>query len=269
MAITLDFPGGSGGGSWGAITGTLSAQTDLQAALDAKLNLAGGTLTGALTINAASGPFLDIKQSSVDVFKVSSTASGTCLDSLSGAGCQALMGPGGIYLGRRDDSTPATASGYEAWIGNYNGSGINIRGSGFYGFGDSSGNNLHSIRHAAFYYGGAAATIQMGANHATTATHQTFKAHDVTTGAGADLILQGGAGSANDGYVKIGTATGGLAFFGAAGSPLISGNTNTNISSAGVGSALLDDTQSDGGLAGGAYTFGGLVAALKSYGIIG
>lgn len=39
----------SGGAStWGTITGTLSAQTDLQSALDAKLALAGGSLTGAL-----------------------------------------------------------------------------------------------------------------------------------------------------------------------------------------------------------------------------
>lgn len=59
MAITLNFPGGSGGGSWGAITGTLSAQTDLQSALDAKLPLTGGTLTGPLIMDvngAASTP---------------------------------------------------------------------------------------------------------------------------------------------------------------------------------------------------------------------
>lgn len=53
--------GGSGGAAWGDITGTLSAQTDLQAALDAKLALAGGTMTGALvnsTNGAASTPSL-------------------------------------------------------------------------------------------------------------------------------------------------------------------------------------------------------------------
>lgn len=38
----------SGSSAWGGITGTLSAQTDLQTALDAKLALAGGTMTGAL-----------------------------------------------------------------------------------------------------------------------------------------------------------------------------------------------------------------------------
>jgi hypothetical protein len=32
---------------WGEISGTLSSQTDLQNALDAKLNLTGGTLTDA------------------------------------------------------------------------------------------------------------------------------------------------------------------------------------------------------------------------------
>jgi hypothetical protein len=42
------------GVAWGAITGTLSSQTDLQTALNAKLNLSGGTLTGDLTISKAS-----------------------------------------------------------------------------------------------------------------------------------------------------------------------------------------------------------------------
>lgn len=38
--------------AWGGITGTLSAQTDLQTALDAKLNLSGGTMTGILAMGA-------------------------------------------------------------------------------------------------------------------------------------------------------------------------------------------------------------------------
>ena len=47
--------GGGGGGTWGSITGTLSGQTDLQSALDAKLNLTGGTMTGTLVV-----PTIDI-----------------------------------------------------------------------------------------------------------------------------------------------------------------------------------------------------------------
>lgn len=38
------------GGVWGEITGTLSNQTDLQTALDGKLSLSGGTITGNVTI---------------------------------------------------------------------------------------------------------------------------------------------------------------------------------------------------------------------------
>jgi hypothetical protein len=38
--------------AWGGVTGTLSAQTDLQAALDARLGLAGGLMTGALGVVA-------------------------------------------------------------------------------------------------------------------------------------------------------------------------------------------------------------------------
>ena len=48
-----------GTAAWGEITGTLSNQTDLQSALDAKLNLTGGTLTGNLTISKAS-PLLKV-----------------------------------------------------------------------------------------------------------------------------------------------------------------------------------------------------------------
>lgn len=44
----------SGGGAWGSITGTLADQTDLAAALAAKLDLAGGTMTGAL-VNSTNG----------------------------------------------------------------------------------------------------------------------------------------------------------------------------------------------------------------------
>lgn len=40
-----------GGVEWGAITGTLSDQTDLQAALDAKVDVGGDTMTGALVLS--------------------------------------------------------------------------------------------------------------------------------------------------------------------------------------------------------------------------
>lgn len=56
LVATVASGGGGGGGAaaWGSITGTLSAQTDLQTALDAKLNLTGGTVTGQLILQNAS-----------------------------------------------------------------------------------------------------------------------------------------------------------------------------------------------------------------------
>jgi hypothetical protein len=52
----------------------------------------------------------------------------------------------------------------------------------------------------------AAATLQLGADHATTATNQRIKAHDVTTGTGASLTLSGGTGSVAGGSVIIATS---------------------------------------------------------------
>ena len=49
----------------------------------------------------------------------------------------------------------------------------------------------------------AAATLQLGQNHASTPTAQTFKAHNVTTGTGASLELAGGTGSAARGAVTL------------------------------------------------------------------
>lgn len=64
-----------------------------------------------------------------------------------------------------------------------------------------------------FWGRAAAATWQAGENHATTATHQTIKAHDVTAGNGSDLTLTGGSGGGggSDGAVVLGDG-GGLAF---------------------------------------------------------
>lgn len=53
----------------------------------------------------------------------------------------------------------------------------------------------------------SAATLQLGVDHATTPTAQTIKAHDVTTGTGADLILSGGSGSSASGKVYLVTKT--------------------------------------------------------------
>lgn len=51
-----------------------------------------------------------------------------------------------------------------------------------------------------------AATVQFGLDHATTATNQLIKAHDVTTGTGASMTIAGGKGSAAGGAVILATS---------------------------------------------------------------
>lgn len=68
----------------------------------------------------------------------------------------------------------------------------------------SWGNSGATATQRTFVSGSLAdATLQLGKLHATTATNQTVKAHDVTTGTGADLILSGGTGSVANGHVII------------------------------------------------------------------
>lgn len=52
-------------------------------------------------------------------------------------------------------------------------------------------------------HGGTTGLWILGLTHATTATHQTIRAHSVTSGAGPNLILSGGNGSSSNGVVII------------------------------------------------------------------
>ena len=52
----------------------------------------------------------------------------------------------------------------------------------------------------------SAAVVQFGMDHATTAISQTIKAHDVTTGTGAAMNIQGGTGSTAGGAVTLSTS---------------------------------------------------------------
>ena len=241
-----------GSATFATLGGVPGDNAALAAALAAKLDKAGGTMTGALNLSAGTNaaPSVNFGDASTGLYKYATNNIGvTCNGTMRWCWNQ----DGSLY---NNGAALVMNSSYAVMPALY------LRTNGLCMLLGAS-DDVRIER-------AAAATLQLGSNHATTATAQTIKAHNVTTGVGADLILKGGTGSVADGYVKIGASTGGLAFFGAGGSLLISGNTSTNISSAGAGNPLLDDTQSDGGIGGGgAYTFGGLVAALKSYGIIG
>ena len=116
----------------------------------------------------------------------------------------------------------------------------------------------------------AAASLQLGSNHDTTPTSQTIKAHNVTTGTGADLVLTGGTGSVNNGMVKLSNASGevrmsvgdaGVGFFTTAPQPQA---TTSGIGSPhypGSGTGVTDDSTFDG------YTIGQIVSGLRSFGL--
>ena len=84
-----------------------------------------------------------------------------------------------------------------------------------------------------------AAVLQLGENHATIATAQTIKAHDVITGTGADLVLSGGTGSVANGKVQIDTNLL-LSAMSGGGNRLLVTDTSGNIAALTTGSAITD-----------------------------
>jgi hypothetical protein len=139
--------GGASAGSWGSIGGTLSDQTDLQTALDAKLPLAGGTMTGRL-VTAASGATagLNIAVGTVpgaftdgDIWITASSMgwriNGTSYSPVQLNGSQTITGKktfaasttGGALLALTSGVDPTTPSNGDAW---YDGTSFKFRTGG-------------------------------------------------------------------------------------------------------------------------------------------
>lgn len=145
-----------------------------------KLPLTGGTLSGQVT---SSSGFLG-------------TSSGSSVPAF-GAATNTDFG---IYfessrLMIREGTTPIAAFGDNA-----SGVGLIMTGAREIGWAATTPDGVYDLR----LVRAAAASLQLGANHATTATNQTIKAHNVTTGTGADLCLKGGTGSVANGVVSFG-----------------------------------------------------------------
>lgn len=160
-------------GSWQAVN------------LSAYLPLAGGTMTGALVLPAGSASAPSLTGSDTDSGIYFSTAN------------QIDFATGGTRKWYIDSS--GTLQGGNSSIqlsGNTLGTYFFARG-GDYSIGASDDVTMSRD---------AAARMQMGRDHATTATNQTIKAHDVTTGTGASLDLRGGNGSTAGGTVTISTS---------------------------------------------------------------
>lgn len=253
--LTISRPssgGGGGGGSWGSITGTLSAQTDLAAALAAKLDKSGGTMTGALALAAGTNaaPSVNFGDSGTGFYKYATNNIGVA--------CNGNMRwywdqYGSLY---NNGAAFVMNSSYGVMPSLY------LRTNGLcLLMGASDDVRLERA---------AAASLQLGSNHATTPTAQKVKAHNVTTGTGADLVLTGGTGSVNGGMVKLSNSVGdvrlsvgddGIGFFSAAPLPQITTAISAAVFSAGSSSTVTDDSTFDG------YTLPQIVSGLRSLGL--
>lgn len=262
MSVFLPAPTTGGGTpAFGDITGSPSDNTALAAALAAKLDKAGGTMTGALTLPAGlvSAPSLLL------------TGAGSTTGIYStGAGCIDIA-IGGVRRYWFDGTNLNTSgTGLQVTGGNILGTFAYLRTNtgGALSFGASDDVKIGR--------GGAAASLQLGVDHATTATTQTIKAHNVTTGTGANLVLAGGKGSVAGGAAILAASdtTGApnpvvsalpnsvLAFFTSGGAQQATAGITAETHVAGFSTAVTEDSTFGG------YTIGQVAAALKSYGLL-
>jgi hypothetical protein len=151
------------------------------------------------TASAADSKLLDLQVGGVSKFRVDpggnvKIAATAEISLESNGGSLTLGGPNGnVYLGN------TSAFGASMLVGQGSG-GATLRSD--YHFSWSSNTTSYGSRDL-FIRRAAAATLQLGTDHATVATGQTIKAHDVVTGTGAALTLSGGTGSVANGPVFI------------------------------------------------------------------
>jgi hypothetical protein len=167
------------GASWGSISGTLSSQTDLQNALNAKLNLTGGALTGPVVLPLAA-----------NIGIANARAAGLLF------GSDAATATAGITCFNNTLQLYTSST----FIAQINATEFSLPSTTYIGF---SGVPSPSSTKDLFILRGAAATMQLGQNHANTPTAQCLKAHNVTTGIGAAIEIAGGTGSAGRGAVTL------------------------------------------------------------------
>lgn len=155
--------------------------------------LAGSAATNALDISQTWNTTGNPAAIKVNITNTASGANSLLLD-LGFAG-------GNRFKVGLDVGIVANAGGFESNLipsfGNWTASG-EMRASGM----RSIGPIRLGLSATEFISSAGSGVFKLGEDHATIGTTQTIKAHDVTTGAGADLNLSGGSGSAGSGRVK-------------------------------------------------------------------
>ena len=203
LVATANRTGGSGGAAWGSITGTLSAQTDLQTALDARLLLSGGTMTGvlALTAGAVGAPALTFGDSTTGWYRsaaneLAATISGVQAFKLSANGkfafnytnADAILGTlTSVYGTIAIRSDGAASFLVDKNIGALSGGDVLV-------FSDS-GKLRFGISNDVILARKAAAILQMGSDAAGVLNQMFTAASRITSdGVGANLTIAGGNG---------------------------------------------------------------------------
>ena len=311
QAASRTSPSG-GAGSFGSLTGVPGDNTALAAALAAKLDKAGGTMTGALTTSipalgttpnqgitltnttpAALGaqqvsPWLSLIGQSWNTTSNASQPAEFAFHVLPVQGTtvtQRLLlrsrvnnGSWGTCAQFYNQQDP---SGYAMTLSSFWGSvdfliggsgtlrtNLSSTGTGSFQI-DSGGSN------AVILTAKTTATLQLGVDHATTATTQTIKAHNVTTGLGANLVLAGGTGSVAGGSVSLAASVttgapnklievfpgGQIAFFGSAGAVQVNTGIAGEMHAPGTGPNVTEDSTFGG------YTLMQIIAGLRALGL--
>lgn len=168
------------------------------------------TFSAAQVINNSATLLFDVQNSGTSRFKVSTAGVVT----LGGAGTNSSI----VFTGSGTSSSISsnaygdglTSTGFFAAPGFQSSSGgaITFRANGNLNLGSGTVLGFSSSSDGAGTIDtklvrAAAASFQMGADHATTATDQTLSAHNVTTGTGASLTIRNGKGSTAGGAVVV------------------------------------------------------------------
>jgi hypothetical protein len=146
-----------------------------------------GTMLGVNGPAAFNGNLLDLRTAGVSAFRVYyETSSGSHVFGPSGAGFAMY---GNTFYPEIVNSLSLGRAGVSAWTA------LHLTQTAPITFNNDT-----------FINRSAAASLQLGANHATAATNQTLKAHNVTTGTGSKLTVGGGTGSTAGGAVALATS---------------------------------------------------------------
>jgi hypothetical protein len=216
------------------------------------LPLTGGTLTGALTTNVASGNIYVGQLSGVEKFKVDSTGRGSFsggdynvpwISTLNGF---VGLGAGNSFLMQFIVNTVEYAA-----LGTAN---FHLGGSHALSWSEQATvGNISTIRAQISAPAATTNTIQLGAN-AASGTNQTIKACNGTAGSGGNLTLAGGTGTTTAGGVAIGTNGTASVLIRHGTATLVAGTVTVLDTNIVAGSRIFVNRQTDGGTHGDSYS---------------